>query len=105
MATTSASAEETWTATHYGESYNGQPLGCGGTYQSRDDSIGAIGPANYGRLPCGSQITVTGPAGSVSVERRDSCPGCSATLIDLSEAAHEAVCGPGGGICRVTVSW
>lgn len=93
---------EGW-ATHYGESYNGQPLGCSGAgvYRSRDPSIVAVGPARYREWPCGTQLLVRGPAGSVVVRRVDSCPGCGANVLDLSEAAHEIVCG--FGTCRVTI--
>ena len=94
-------------ATHYGESYEGRPMGCGGIYRGGDAGIAAVGPGRYGEWPCGTRLFVNGPIGSIVVTRTDSCPGCSgqfADLIDLSEAGHAAVCGPGGGTCRVTVT-
>lgn len=100
----SASAQEIdGYATHYGESYEGAPLGCGGTYHSADPTIVAVGPAQYGLMPCGTQLSVSGPAGSIAVTRLDSCPGCSATTFDLSEAGSEAVCGVPAHTCEVTV--
>lgn len=91
------------TATHYGSSYNGSPLGCGGTYWGSDPTIVAVGPSRYSEWPCGSQLTVSGPAGSLTVTRQDSCPGCSANMIDLSEAANEAVCGAPAHTCSVSI--
>lgn len=90
-------------ATHYGESYNGSPLGCSGHgyYSSYNDSIAAVGPANYAQYPCGTPIQVCGPNACHTVVRRDSCPGCAANMVDLSEAAIEIVCG-GRFTCRVT---
>jgi len=45
------------------------------------------------------------PLPCVDVVRVDSCPGCNSgdgwTVIDLSEAAHEIVCGV--GTCEVTI--
>jgi len=96
----SANAQETYRATHYGESYNGRPLGCGGTYSSWDTSIVAVGPGDYARWPCGTVLEVVGPQGTIEVIRQDSCPGCYG-MIDLSEAGHAAVCGI--GTCTVEV--
>ena len=43
--------------THYGVSYNGQPLGCGdGPYRSGDFSVIAVGPARYSEWPCGTRL-------------------------------------------------
>lgn len=106
-------SEWVWgTATHYGESYNGQPLGCGGIYDSNNPTILAVGPANYGTIPCGARVEVcsylaepkpTYVAKSLSIGdyrvdysvpevrciyviRQDSCPGCLVSQLDLSEA-------------------
>lgn len=65
------------TATHYGESYNGQTVGCppitypasanlleefgltgDGVYRSSDWGITAVGPANYKQWPCGTILAV-----------------------------------------------
>lgn len=99
----------TMRATHYGESYNGGPLGCGsgayGFYRSDDPTIAAVSPSSYRVWPCGTRLRVTGPAGSIGVIRKDACPGCDKhgwpEMIDLSEAGHAAVCGI--GTCVVTV--
>ena len=94
-------------ATHYGESYNGQPLGCGtGDYSSLDATIVAVGYANFGRFPCGSPILVCGAGGCINATRQDACPGCDAAgvLVDLSEAALDAVCGAeGSSSCQVEI--
>ena len=94
-------------ATTYGQSYEGQRLGCAGygVYRDADPTIAAVGPSRYAEWSCGTRLLVTGPAGSVEVIRQDSCPGCDSygdpRFIDLSGAAHRAVCG--AGTCRVTV--
>lgn len=91
-------------ATRYGEAYNGQALGCGGGhYSSADASIAAVGPEREAEWPCGTYLRVCGPAGCADVIRKDGCPGCSAYVIDLSEAGLWLVCGPGSGVCRVTI--
>lgn len=89
-------------ATHYGESYNGRTMGCGGVYSSGDTSILAAGPAYYGTWPCGTALRVCGAAGCIQVRRTDSCPGCAGNHVDLSESGILAVCG-GYGTCRVSV--
>ncbi len=122
------------TATHYctgysGCGYEGNSLGCGGTYSSFNESIVAVGPSRYAEWPCGTQLRVCEAATGrtlaqepntqeaygaglsrvqtlrcISVVRQDSCPGCSHYLIDLSEAGFERVCGPlSVGVCEVTI--
>lgn len=91
-----------FTVTHYGYEYNGRQMGCGGMYSSSDTSIVAVSPIRYSQWPCGTVLQVTGPAGSIQVVRQDSCPGCHANMIDLSEAGIIAVCGS-LGTCRVEV--
>ena len=99
-------------ATHYGESYNGQGLGCYhpdgtryGVYSSDDIFIVAVGPSSYRSIGCGRWLRITGPAGSLVAMRKDACPGCDSHgepfFIDLSEAGHEQVCRR--GTCLVTV--
>jgi hypothetical protein len=95
-------------ATHYGGGpawgdaidYNGLPLGCGGIYRSEDPTIAAVGPARYAQWPCGTQLEICGPVGCAVVERQDSCPGCGPNVIDLSESAHQLVCG--AGTCEIS---
>ena len=91
--------------THYGESYQGQSLGCGtGVYRSDDPTIIAVGPARYGEWPCGTHLRICGPAGCIEATRQDACPGCSANVWDLAEAGFGAVCGPeASGSCEVTI--
>ena len=97
----------TMRATHYGESYNGQRMGCpgAGAYDSADLSILAVSPSRYRDWPCGTRLLVRGPQGRIVVVRQDACPGCDKhgwpEMIDLSEAGHAAVCGI--GTCVVTV--
>jgi len=101
-------------ATHYGESYRGQPLGCGaGVYDPADPTIAAAAaPPGEGRVyPCGALLRVCGLGGCADVVVVDSCPGCwwdretGASTLDLSEAASAIVCGTeGGGTCRVTIT-
>lgn len=93
-------------ATHYGESYEGQPLGCGtGVYRSVDAGIVAVGPAQYAAWPCGTVLRVCGAAGCVEAIRQDACPGCSPNQLDLSEAGIAAVCGGAEvGRCEVTIT-
>jgi hypothetical protein len=90
-------------ATHYGAQFEGRAMGCpgAGPYRSADPTIAAIGAE---LVPCGTGLRVCGAAGGcIMVQRTDTCPGCGPTLIDLSEAGHAIVCGPGGGRCGVTV--
>ena len=90
-------------ATHYGVSYQGSPLGCGGgVYDTNDPSIVAVGPAYYAAWPCGTRLRVCGSAGCIDARRRDSCPGCADSWVDLSEAGILATCGHFGR-CSVTV--
>jgi len=96
-------------ATHYGESYNGQPLGCAGAglYSSDNPNIAAVSPARYQEWPCGTKLRLCGPGGCAVVTRVDSCPGCYANLIDLSESANRLVCAteryPYPHTCAVTI--
>ena len=91
------------TATRYGASYNGSTLGCGGTYVSGDSSIIAVGGRRDGEWPCGTLIQVCGPNGCLYGLRQDSCPGCSAFHVDLSEAGIALTCGAGTDVCDVRV--
>lgn len=92
-------------ATHYGVSYQGQVLGCSGEgrYSTYDPTIAAVDPARYREWPCGTQLRLTGPGGSTIVTRRDSCPGCSPSMIDLSDAANMLVCGDRPHTCRIEI--
>jgi hypothetical protein len=88
--------------THYGAHYNGQTLGCGtGVYDSDDATIIAVGPARDRQWSCGTLIQVCGTVGCIMALRQDSCPGCDANHVDLSEAGITAVCGEGVSLCDV----
>jgi hypothetical protein len=102
--------------THYGGGpawgdavdYNGGWLGCGlfvdedgnNLYSSDDPTIAATG---YGSpWGCGTELILCGPVGCQGVIVQDRCPGCGPGLVDLSEMAHQRVCGY--GTCEVSVS-
>jgi hypothetical protein len=73
--------------THYGESFNGLTMGCGGIYSSDNLSIAAVAyPSRNTEWPCGTAFLVEGPAGSLLVSRTDSCPGCGATWVAVRSA-------------------
>lgn len=82
-------------ATRYGESYNGSPMGCvgSGTYSSNNVGILAAPPALYGDWPCGTKLQVCYQGTCIQVTRTDSCPGCGANHVDLSEAGTGTLCG------------
>src|SRR5262249_40204791 len=90
-------------ATHYGASYTGESLACGGLYAPADPTILAVGPAHYGDWGCGATLRVCGVAGCLTGTRQDSCPGCVFNVLDLSEAGIALVCGPGTGACSVMI--
>jgi hypothetical protein len=90
--------------THYGESFNGQTLGCDtGLYSSDDASIVAVGPSHDAEWPCGTVLRICGPGGCLVAQRADGCPGCGAYHVDLSEKGLLLVCGPGSGVCQARV--
>jgi hypothetical protein len=90
--------------THYGVSYNGSPMGCDGTlYTSENPTIIAVGPALDYDWPCGTQLRICGPVDCMVGMRQDSCPGCTAYVLDLSEAGINLVCGDQAEVCRVGI--
>lgn len=103
MTWTPVSAQEAFTATYYHPMHNGGTMFCGGTYWDGDQTIVAVGSADYSRFPCWSQMTVAGPAGSITVTVQDHCGGCR-SVVDLSRSANEAVCGAPAHTCLVSVS-
>lgn len=92
-------------ATHYGISYQDQPLGCGtGVYQTDDPSIVAVSPERYRDWPCGTLLRVCGRGGCISAIRQDACPGCAVNQLDLSEYGIDIVCGaPESSTCDVSI--
>jgi hypothetical protein len=95
--------DDAW-VTHYGESFNGQSLGCDGTpYSSDDASIVAVGASRDAEWPCGTVLRICGPGGCLVARRSDGCPGCGPYHVDLSEKGLLLVCGPGSGVCQARV--
>lgn len=91
-------------ATHYGESYQGGVLGCGsGYYDTENPDIVAVSPSRYDDWPCGTKLRICGPAGCITATRHDACPGCTANVLDLSEAGNKLVCGDPPHTCQATV--
>lgn len=97
---------ETFIATRYGESYDGQATGCGGVYRSSDPSIlAAPWPVRDREWRCGQRLRITNPDNGrwLNVVRVDSCPGCGRNHVDLSEAGLAHLCGleytPGSPPC------
>jgi hypothetical protein len=90
--------------THYGIDYNGLTLGCGnGYYTSENETIVAVGPERHSEWPCGTPLQICGPYGCISASRQDACPGCSANVLDLSEAGIDRVCGDNASVCNAQV--
>lgn len=85
---------ESFYATHYGPSYNGQTMGCGGLYSSENSTILAVPMAMNSQIRCGQEFRITAPNGNVLiVNRSDTCPGCGNKTFDLSEAGIKQLCG------------
>ncbi len=84
----------TWIATRYGESFAGQPLGCGrGVYDPRALDIVAVGPERDEQMPCGTRLRLCAAPGGATVGgrclrayRQDFCPGCRGDHVDVTEA-------------------
>lgn len=98
-------------ASYYGDEYLGHNVGCRGMdyppYSHDDVMVMAVGKTRHesGEWPCGTLAIVTGPAGSIIVERRDYCGGCQGPhegRIDLSRAGNALVCGT-PGLCDVAL--
>jgi hypothetical protein len=81
-------------------------MGCSklGYYSSNDPTIVAVSYERHAEMPCGTLLEVCGPTGCHLMVRKDTCPGCSAHVFDLSEAGNALVCGESYGLCRATVT-
>lgn len=94
LPSTSSLSGYNYTATRYGASYNGSPLGCGsGVYSSGNPGILAAPPSKYHEWPCGTPLQVCSGNACIWVTRVDSCPGCGSNHIDLSESGIAILCG------------
>ena len=96
--------QEDAVVTYYHDSLHGLPMACFlySPYRREDITVLAIGTYHYEQWPCGTKLRITGPPGTISVVRSDSCPGCGKHYLDLSEAGMVAVCGELGK-CRVKI--
>jgi hypothetical protein len=90
-------------ATHYGEQFNGLPLGCGGIYSSYDLTIVAVGYDLTEAMPCGTLLLICGSSGCLVGMRQDTCPGCEGAHIDLSESGIDIACGAGSSWCPLRI--
>lgn len=90
-------------ATHYGEDYNGQQLGCAGSglYESANSTIVAVGYNS--QFKCNDHLLIGGPLGTIETWVSDTCPGCVGDNVDLSEAGIAKVCGEGVDICEIVI--
>jgi expansin len=69
-----------------------------------DLDVAAFDAKSYaGSAACGACVKVKGPDGEVTVRIVDSCPGCDANHLDLSESAFAKIAAPSRG--RVPVSF
>lgn len=95
--------DDAW-VTHYGESFNGQAMGCDARpYASDDAGIVAVGASRDAEWPCGTVLRICGPGGCLVAQRADGCPGCGPYHVDLSEEGLLLVCGPGSGVCQADI--
>lgn len=89
--------QEQVTITHYGypNTFNGNPMGCRPypAYHSTNPTILAVGYSRDAQIPCWTEVEITGPNGTITAVRQDTCHGCRHSTFDLSDAASLAVCG------------
>ena len=86
---------QTGVASYYSDSFAGEKTSNGEVYDP--SAFTAAHPS----LPFGTWVTVTGPAGSVSVRINDRGPFVGGRIIDLSRAAANAI---GLSLGEVTIS-
>jgi hypothetical protein len=89
--------------TPYYDGLEGSPLGCGnGPYDPNDQTTAAVGWDLHDSVPCGTRLELCSSKGCLTVERKDTCPGCPGTHIDVSRRAFEILCGAVND-CAVTI--
>ncbi|KAK7429011.1 hypothetical protein QQZ08_004418 [Neonectria magnoliae] len=84
--------------------YNPGLGACGQTHGDNDLIAAVAAPLYDTSNPCGRQIRVSGPAGSVEVVVVDRCGGCGYNDLDLSPAAFQQAVGD-LGLGRKEASW
>lgn len=90
------------TASFYARIFEGGTTLCGTTFHHSDPTIAATA---VGGWPCHTRLTLTGPAGTLTVTRLDGCGGCRPTDVDLSEAGFQRVCGAlSVGRCSIRIA-
>lgn len=78
------------TASYYAQIFEGGRTACGTVFSHSDPTVAAT---RTGGWACGTRLTLTGPAGTLTVTRLDGCGGCGPTDVDLSMAGFQRVCG------------
>jgi len=93
--------EHSGEATYYDADGSGN---CSFDPSPEDLMVAAMNAADYdGSAVCGACVAVDGPNGSVTVRIVDSCPGCEAGDLDLSQQAFERIAALSAG--RVPITW
>ncbi len=95
-----------WTgdATPFHSSLAGNTMGCGEVFNPLDPTILAVGYALDTTLPCGASVQVCGSTSvCLTMVRKDTCPGCPGSDVDLSRAAFDRICGTTASRCTVTI--
>jgi hypothetical protein len=95
-----------WTgdATPFHSSLAGNTMGCGEVFNPLDPTILAVGYALDTTVPCGASLQVCGSTSvCLTMVRKDTCPGCPGTDVDLSRAAFDRICGTTASRCTVTI--
>jgi hypothetical protein len=89
--------------TPYADSLAGSTLGCNGygAYDPNDPATAAVSD-EVNDVPCGTKLQLCSSKACITVERKDTCPGCAANHIDVSRKAFEMLCGAVND-CAVTI--
>ena len=85
-------------------------LGACGRFNSDNDAVVALSPAQYGNDPnpnnaavCGRWITIRANGRTTAAQVVDKCPGCASGSIDVSPAIFDDIADLGVG--RIRVDW